>query len=82
MDTPQPAVFPIHPLWLGCISNATLNVNVSATPATDLIIARYTTLNGEFGATNGIDSWAINYSYEGNQIALIPPASGTVLIIR
>ncbi len=66
------------------ISNATLNVNVGASvPATDLVIATYGTLNGEFAATNGIDTWEVDYNYQGgNAIALLPPAAGTVLIIR
>jgi len=48
-----------------------------------VIIATYGTLIGEFAVTNGMDTWDIDYNYQGgNAIALLPPAAGTVLIIR
>lgn len=65
------------------ISNATLKVVSAATPPDDLIIATYTALNGQFAVTNMPGGWEVNYSYQGGRaIALIPPALGTVLIIR
>lgn len=65
------------------ISSATLNVSVVNPPPVPVIIATYGTLSGQFAVTNMINSWTVDYNYEGGKaIALIPPASGTVLIIR
>lgn len=65
------------------ISNATLNVNVINPPSGVMTIATYGTLIGQFAVTNGIDTWQVDYNYEGgNAIALIPPPSGTLLILR
>ncbi len=64
------------------ISNATLNVNVGSSPGSDIVIATCGTLVGEFAATNGLDSWEIEYDVPGGKITLLPPAGGTVLIIR
>lgn len=65
------------------ISSATLNVNVVNPPAVPFIIASYGTLIGQFAVTNGIDTWQVDYNYEGGKtIALIPPPTGTLLILR
>jgi len=62
------------------ISGATLDVNVSASPGGDVVIATCGALVGEFAVTNGMDYWEV--VYDANSITLVPPASGTVLIIR
>jgi len=65
------------------VSSGTLNVNVVSPPAGPFIIATYGALIGQFAVTNGIDTWQVDYNYQGGKaIALIPPASGTLVIVR
>jgi autotransporter-associated beta strand protein len=80
----QYSALTVDPGYALTISNATLNVNVIAPPTdTHLIIARYGSLSGTFAATNGLGNLTIDYNYDSaNQIALIPPPKGTLLIIR
>jgi hypothetical protein len=66
------------------LSNATLNVASLNTPAQAFVIATYDSLSGTFGTTNLPRSdWAIDYNYNSaNQIAVIPPARGTVIMLH
>ena len=66
------------------LTNATLNVTAIATPAQAFVIATYDSLNGTFGTLNlPRADWDVEYGYQGaNQIAVIPPARGTVIILQ
>jgi len=65
------------------VTNAALNVTEDSLPSGAVIIATYTTLNQPFKTITGADRFEIVYEYEGsNAIALVPPPSGSVLIVR
>lgn len=38
-----------------------------------IVIMHYDSLTGTFGSTNGSAGWSVDYAYDGNKIALIPP---------
>jgi autotransporter-associated beta strand protein len=65
------------------LTNATLHINEANSPARDFVIATYTNLIGTFTNITGATNYEIDYIYQGrNEIALLPPPKGTLLIIR
>lgn len=58
------------PLTLG--AGSSLQINVAGTPAqTEYVIASYSSLSGTFSTTNLPLGYTVNYTYGGNQIALV-----------
>jgi autotransporter-associated beta strand protein len=67
------------------ISNATLNVNVAATPILPVTIVTYGAgkLAGTFASTNMPGGWTIDYVANGGKaIVLTPPPGGTLIFMK
>lgn len=47
------------------------------------VTASYGSLTGEFAVTNGLPRFSrIEYAHDGNQIAVVMPAAGMLLLVR
>ncbi len=66
------------------VNNATLNIVTNGAPIGTYVLASYGTLTGSFAATNGIPrNNILDMNYKGlNQVAIVAPPSGMLLIIR
>jgi len=81
----QVSTLAMHTTKTLTISNAKLDVNVTATPSTPVTIATYGVgkLTGTFLSNNMPNGWTIDYAANGGKaIVLTPPAAGTVILFR
>ena len=82
IDGAQNGTLAVDPANTLMITGATLAINVVNPPTAPIIIATYGTLSGPFLDDSAKGDWQIDYEYEGNKIALLPAAAGTMIMVR